>query len=393
MRVLILSLDKTILEKDSAVQRRLLALAEKVGDIAVFVPAERDEKQDLSEHLTVYSFGGAKPIQLWKMWRRAKSLISYPSSLTSGIPQREHHHLASQTRHSSSTEEEKGEEEKKYDLITVQDIYFLGFLGLKLAEKFKIPLEVQVHGFERMTGLRERLARYVLGKATKIRVVSERLKSFLNSVFSIQYSKIYTLPVYTQIEPPQRQMKRKTVPYPFTFLTVGRLVSVKNIGLQIRTFAWLAKEVPHIRLRIVGEGPLEASLKSQVESLKLGEKVTFEGYQKDLSRYYDEADAFLLTSDYEGWGRVALEAAAYTLPIIMTNVGLANEVIHHDQEGIIIPIGDEEHLLGAMREILNSPELRTRLGEAAFKTFKALPIPEEQIQKQIEAWESLKESV
>ena len=83
MRVLNLSLDTQILEKDSAVQKRLIALAEKVGNttpaladsgtpflnggITVFVPGVRDERQELSAHLTIYSFGGLKLMQLFKM--------------------------------------------------------------------------------------------------------------------------------------------------------------------------------------------------------------------------------------------------------------------------------------------------------------------------------------
>ena len=56
------------------------------------------------------------------------------------------------------------------------------------------------------------------------------------------------------------------------------------------------------------------------------DKVFLKGI-KDLHKYYEEADAFLLTSDAEGWGRVVLEAAAHGMPIIMTNVGLAQEII------------------------------------------------------------------
>ena len=77
-----LSLDKAILERNSAVQRRLVALAEKTGEITVCVPARKDIKERISEHLTVYSFSGPKITQLWKMWRMGKSLIVDPLSLT-----------------------------------------------------------------------------------------------------------------------------------------------------------------------------------------------------------------------------------------------------------------------------------------------------------------------
>ncbi len=395
-----LSLDRAILERDSAVQKRLLALADRVppkplaegeeaGEITVFVPAGKDEKLELSPSLTVYAFGGLKIVQMWKIWREGKRLLA--TTAPSLLPlQGEHHHLASQTRHSSSTEEERGREKgERFDLITVQDAYFLGFLAVQLGKKFSVPVEVQIHGFEKRVGARARLARFVLSGATKIRVVSERLRHFLNSEFRIQNSAIYRLPVYTQVEVPERLGKRKTVPYPFTFLTVGRLVPVKNIGLQIRAFAKLAKQIPHIRLRIVGEGPDLEKLKSEALSSKLEEKIVFEGGQKEVGKYYEEADAFLLTSDYEGWGRVVLEASAYRLPIIMTDVGLAREVIVNEESGLIIPVGDEEELVRAMKDLLDKPELRERLGEGAERAFRALPMPEEQIQKQVTEWQVL----
>jgi len=403
MRVLNLSLDTQILEKDSAVQKRLIALAEKVGNttpaladsgtpflnggITVFVPGVRDERQELSAHLTIYSFGGLKLMQLFKMWRMGKRLLrSEASSFFKGGAKSSRRRILNP----SALENEplpltKGEL-RPYDLITVQDPYFLGFLAVKLSEKFLVPIEVQIHGFEKMEGGRARLARFVLERATKIRVVSNRLRKLLESRFMIHESRIYELPVYTQIETPPKTSKRKTVPYPFTFLTVGRLVAIKNIALQINAFAKVAGKVPYIRLRIVGGGPLLEDLKLDVTSLNLEDKVLFEGYQGDLSRYYEEADAFLFTSNSEGWGRVVLEAAAHKLPIIMTDVGLAREVIQNEKNGFIIPVGNEDELARAMEEFLDKPELRVRLGEAAFETFIALPTPESHIERQVERW-------
>lgn len=360
MRVLNLSLDNKVLENDSAVQRRLVALADKAGEITVLVPGEKDEKQELSSNLTVYSFDGARPIQLWKMWRKGEKLLTCNSSLLTST-----------------------------DLITVQDTAYLAFLAYLLARRFNLPLEVQVHGLEKFYGIRKIIAEFALNRADKIRVVSERLRQLLASRFQFLGSKVYVLSVYTQIEVSQKTARRKTVPYPFTFLTVGRLVAVKNIGMQIRAFAKISEKIPHISLRIVGEGPERSNLQLSISNYQLEDKVTLEGYQRDLHWFYEESDAFLLTSDSEGWGRVVLEAAAHKLPIIMTDVGLAREVIKNEESGFVIPVGDEHELMLAMKEFLDKPELRARLGEAAFRVFKSLPSKEEQTQKQVEVWQSL----
>ncbi|PIQ69066.1 MAG: hypothetical protein COV91_01070 [Candidatus Taylorbacteria bacterium CG11_big_fil_rev_8_21_14_0_20_46_11] len=352
MRILNISLDSGVLVTDSSVQKRLLSLAEHAGEITVLVPGARTEDKRLGERLVVHSFGGPKWWQFLMLWEKGKELSA------------------------------------NFDLITVQDVYFLGYIAVRLGEQFSIPVEVQVHGFEKMGGLRARMAQYVITHATKIRVVSNRLRTFLKSEILNLKSEIYVLPVYTQIEEPGRKPKRNTVPYPFTFLTVGRLVSVKNIELQLNAFARLLKTVPHIRLQIVGEGPEKTHLQQTTNNLQLEDKVTFEGEQKEVGKYYAEADAFLLTSDSEGWGLVTLEAAAYRLPIIMTNVGLANEVLHNEKSCTVIPVGDEEQLYLAMKEFIDTPALRIKLGEGAYEAFKGLPSSDTQIKKQVEHWRS-----
>ena len=356
MRVLNLSLDKSILEKDSAVERRLVLLSEKVGEITVLVPAEKDVIRHVSPHLIVRGVGGSKLVQFFKLWNIALREIK----------------------------------RQPYDLITVQDAHFLGFLTVQLGNRFSIPVEVQVHGFEKWEGGRARLARYVLSLATKIRVVSDRLRRELTTNYQLPTTKLYALPVATQVDVSLKATKRKTVPYPFTFLTVGRLVPIKNIGLQIRAIAKLAERIPHITLQIVGDGPEKDNLQRMTHDLQLDGKVMFEGEQKNVGRYYEEADAFLLTSNSEGWGRVVLEAAAHRLPIIMTDVGLAREVIRNNESGFIIPVGDEHELVLAMKELLDKPELRIQLGEGAFRAFRALPSVEEHIEKQVTEWESLR---
>lgn len=343
MRVLNFSLDKEVLKEGSLVARRLAALSVAAGEVVVLVPSGK----------------GSKLMQFLRLWQDAKKILS----------------------------------EKQFDLITVQDTAYLALLAYLLALKFRVPFEVQVHGFERFSGTRKVLAGFVLRRADKIRVVSERLQRELETRFKIQDSRIYELPVYVQGMPP-------TTPTPlaslgvlplgkggeeeklFTFLTVGRLVPIKNITMQIRAFARIAKEFSNVRLVIVGDGP-------ERENLPKHDRVIFEGTQKELSRFYENADAFLLTSDSEGWGVVVTEAAAYGVPIIMTDVGCAGEFITDGENGIVIPVGDEDALVCAMRNIITDGELRARLGRGGRASFLALPTSEEHIQKQIAEWQKL----
>ncbi|OHA28539.1 MAG: hypothetical protein A3C08_02170 [Candidatus Taylorbacteria bacterium RIFCSPHIGHO2_02_FULL_47_18] len=324
MRVLNFSLDKEILREGSMVQKRLASLSAAVGEIAVLTP---------------FMYCGGKTAQFFKLWKQARKILA----------------------------------EKHFDLITVQDTSYLALLAYMLAKKFRVPLEVQVHGFEKLYGVRKLLARFVLRRADKIRVVSERLRREISP-------RAYVLPVYTQLGMPIE--KNKDTRVIFTFLTVGRLVPVKNVEMQIRAFARIVRDFPNAQLVIVGDGP-------ERENLPKHSRVIFEGTQKEPSRFYQNADAFLLTSNSEGWGVVVTEAAGFGLPIIMTDVGCAGEFIKNGENGIVIPIGDEDALVAAMRRIIENAELRARLGRSARASFSALPSAEEQIRKQVEEWHSI----
>ena len=336
MRVLNLSLDRTIEDKKSLVAKRLAALSRAAGEVVVLVPR-----------------AGNKVHECIALWRRAAAVLS----------------------------------KSRCDLITVQDTAYLALLAYLLARRFTIPLEIQVHGFESRSLLRRILARFLLYRADAVRVVSNRLNLLLSTNYHLLSTKIYTLPVYTQIEAPREvQAKDHSV---FSFLTVGRLVPVKNIGMQIHAFARLVKDSPNARLVIVGDGPELPNLQLSISDFQLQDKIILTGRQNDVSQYYKEADAFLLTSDSEGWGVAVTEAAAFGLPIIMTDVGLAGEFIKDGENGIVIPVGDEDALFSAMKRLVRDAGLRVRLGEAALRSFYALPRADEQIQKQVEAWRSL----
>jgi glycosyltransferase involved in cell wall biosynthesis len=108
--------------------------------------------------------------------------------------------------------------------------------------------------------------------------------------------------------------------------------------------------------------------------------------REKLDDLYSRADCFLLTSNSEGWGLVAVEAAAHALPIIMTDVGLAGEVIKNEESGLIIPVGDKDKLVAAMERIINDAGLRQRLGQGALAAVKKLPSREDVLQMYLDGW-------
>ena len=307
MKILNLSLDKSILDKNSKTSTRVVEYGNLADRYIIVVPDKDYKEIRLSEKVFVYGSGGNNKIfQLINVYRTAKKLLK----------------------------------SEKFDVITVQDQYYLALVGRILAKKFKIGLELQIHGFEKYSGLRKIIADFAIPRASAIRCVSQRLKRQLVRDFVVKEEKITVAPICSNLKSQISNLKSKKFKNDkFVFLTVGRLVAVKNISLQIRAMAKLVEsekskvESKKIELWIVGDGPEKSNLKSKISKLKLENNVKLLGWQNDTDKFYSQADVFLLTSDYEGWGMVAVEAANYGLPIIMTDVGCAGELIENEKSG------------------------------------------------------------
>jgi glycosyltransferase involved in cell wall biosynthesis len=360
MMILNFSLDNKILDKNSSFAKRAIEYGNLVKKYIVIAPGRKNEKIELSEKVIAYGSGGNnKLMQFFKIYKSAKKLLR----------------------------------DEKFNVITVQDQYYLALIGLCLSKKFKIGLEIQVHGFEKYCGLRKLITKYVLPRANSVRCVSQRLKKQLTIEFSVKEEKVTVVPIYSQLSivnyPPATQasllalrageLRINKNKDKFVFLTVGRFVPVKNIGMQIEAMKEVAKKYPSAELWIIGDGPEKKNYELQITrpprksacwrcgqaNYKLQKNIKLLGWQDDLNKYYNMADVFVLSSDSEGWGMAVIEAASFGLPIIMTDVGCAREVIKDNESGIIIPVGDRQKLIEAMLKIIEDENLRKKLGENA----------------------------
>lgn len=152
-------------------------------------------------------------------------------------------------------------------------------------------------------------------------------------------------------------------------VSVGRLDANKNHEMMIRAFAGLADKYPEYTLTVYGEGELRESLQKLIISLTLEERVFLPGVIPDVADKIGRASLFLLTSYSEGISNALIEAMALGLPVIATDVpsGGTQELIRHEENGLIIPTGDEEALKEAMDRLLSDRAFAARLGEQAHK--------------------------
>ena len=99
-------------------------------------------------------------------------------------------------------------------------------------------------------------------------------------------------------------------------LCIGRLEKQKAFHLAIEAFAGIADKFPNLRLKIVGKGSLEKELKQKVIDCQVTSRVDFDGFKKDITKYYLHANATLLTSLYEGYPNVLIESIAMNTPVV-----------------------------------------------------------------------------
>lgn len=145
----------------------------------------------------------------------------------------------------------------------------------------------------------------------------------------------------------------------FVLLHVASLVPVKDQMRLLKIFRQVHERVPRARLKIVGAGPLERTLKNCARELAIEGCVEFLGSVEHhlLVDIYRGADVFVLTSRHEAQGMVALEAAACGLPVIGTRVGVLPE--------IGVAEDDDEMLVNSIIRFESDPDARERVQASA----------------------------
>lgn len=148
-------------------------------------------------------------------------------------------------------------------------------------------------------------------------------------------------------------------------VSVGRLVELKNYERAILALSKMSEQ--KFEYWIVGSGFLEQHLKNLVKTLNLSTKVKFLGYQNNVPEILRQADIFLQTSLWEGFGLAVVEAMATGLPVIVSNVSGLKEVVSNSdfETGFLIDPLSEDDITNKISKLLNNPSLRIDMGKNA----------------------------
>jgi glycosyltransferase involved in cell wall biosynthesis len=141
------------------------------------------------------------------------------------------------------------------------------------------------------------------------------------------------------------------------FLSVGRLVRQKSPELLLRAFSRV-RRLKQCRLVVLGDGPLRADAERLALALGVSDDVSFLGWRDDAAAFMSRAAALVLTSDFEGFPNVVVEAMACGCPVIATDSpGGTAEILGEGRYGQLVLPGDAEGLVAAMLRALDDPSL------------------------------------
>jgi glycosyltransferase involved in cell wall biosynthesis len=147
-----------------------------------------------------------------------------------------------------------------------------------------------------------------------------------------------------------------------TLAFAGRLVPVKSIDVALRALA----QTDGVTLVLAGEGGEAERMRALAQELGLGKRARFLGAQPRAAVFelLAAADAALLSSSWENFPHMAVEALAVGTPVISTNVGGVGEIVRDGVNGLLVEIGDVDGLAAAIKRYLGDEELQSRLRAA-----------------------------
>lgn len=220
---------------------------------------------------------------------------------------------------------------------------------------------------------------YPLKIVDKIIIISKELQFILENDYGIKKNKLKT--IYNGIELKKiKEMKEdKILEYKeifhneslIKFITVGRLIEIKGHKYLIEAFSKVKTEIPNSKLIIRGDGPFRIELEMFIRKKRLENDIIFLELKKNIFKYLAKSDIFILSSKYEGFPTVLLEALACGLPIISTNCKTGpKEILDNGKYGLLVKVMDSKDLAEKMIFLAKNKELMKKYSIMSLKRAK-----------------------
>lgn len=208
--------------------------------------------------------------------------------------------------------------------------------------------------------------------STKVVALSEGVKNDLVKNFNVKKDKIKVIynpvEIYKinelskeRINDFHRDNKEKII------ISVGRLVEQKDYATLIKSF-WKVSKKLNARLIILGKGHKKNELINLCNKLKIEDKVLFLGFKKNPYKYMKNADLFVLSSKWEGFGHVIVEAMSLGIPVISTDCKSGpSEIIGVNKYGILVPTENVDELGENIKLLLCEESLLNKYARKGYK--------------------------
>jgi glycosyltransferase involved in cell wall biosynthesis len=146
-------------------------------------------------------------------------------------------------------------------------------------------------------------------------------------------------------------------------VAAGRLADAKNYPLLIEALALVRARVP-ATLFVLGQGELEGDLRRLASERGLADAITWCGFQSNTWKFMARADVFALSSRYEGFGNVLVEAMACGVPVVATRSPGTEDIVHHGVDGLLVRHAPEA-MAESLAQVLSNPAERHRMAASA----------------------------
>lgn len=202
------------------------------------------------------------------------------------------------------------------------------------------------------------LSRRLYKKANRVVAVSEGVANDASEFLKIPRDKLKVIynPILDNslIKQKNEKVTHKWLVYRENkvVISVGRLVKAKDYLTLIQSFKVVKEKLSNVKLLILGEGPEREKIQAEINKYNLNSDVEIVGFVQNPYSYMSNADLFVLSSKWEGFGNVIVEALATGIPVVSTNCPSGpSEILNDGEFGSLVPVGNVEIM---SKEIISS---------------------------------------
>ncbi len=246
---------------------------------------------------------------------------------------------------------------EKFDLIIdnrtrqsgLKELYYLNYVY----RNQRIAYVVHSYKIEQYFPVQKAVSRLMVKRALLIVGVSKAISKAVNSTYSTTKAKT----IYNTI--PKFETSNESSPFQEKYiLFLGRFVeNVKNFTLLLEGYQKSNLSEANVHLKIMGEGADEAFICNKIAALNLEATVAIIPFNPDVQPYVANAEFLALTSHYEGFPMVLIEALSQQTPVVSVDCKSGpNEIVIQGENGILVPNYDAKALGDAFAKMINEPE-------------------------------------